>query len=171
MKFYKPTVLIKTISGCLAILLTLSIFLTTGFRHSHNKGNAPHEHAGNSHRHIHDHKVQTDNQHSAVIPDKNSHIHTTILGFSITLPDIIGSRADGNISVATQNGSQASGQQIPLTDSFTLFHMVFSFLSAGGPVPERLQLEHDPPTLFLKHQISSKIDQNRDAPDTPPPEV
>ena len=179
----------------LSLVLTVaaiagSFLLAPGIRHRHDGGAAAHTHSGHVHSHGHSHLHSHRHSHSQsthspqgdhdshkidtpVEEEPLSHIHFSLFGFQLTLPDFLGGEpaplVDSNSD--SRNENAAKGDMIRLPSPFSLAQLIDVTLRWTAIGCSRVQLDGTAHP-FTRTVVASEINRGLDpsAPPVPPPQ-
>ena len=141
------------------------------YSHSHGAG---HSHIA-GHTHSHDKtpgSVDVD-EHSA-----ESHIHVSLFGFNLTLPDFFNTGKAAAYDSGLANHADASesstdgvtGDVMEIRPPFTFAQLINFMMTLGGPLPERPRLSPLDDSIRDADINNVCISRYRDTPELPPPE-
>ena len=192
--------------------LTTGLFVTPGIRHRHVAGDTAHSHAhahpqrhSHSHHHTHGHTHSHGHPHShspvdhdhgkdsAALVDSSSdhlesncstHVHLTVFGYELTLPDFFDDRTAPLPMVGSEQGKTdlpegsdratdaAEDEILRLQSPFTLGHWIRVLLSWTAIVRSRFQAD-DACMLIGRVSVPAELNLSRPppAPPLPPPKA
>jgi hypothetical protein len=143
--------------------------------HTHGKGHThshDHSHSGEGHSHLSEHSDTTKTSDIAAGP--SSHIHFSLFGIELTLPDFLGGEpaplVDTGSDIRTKNA--AKGDMVRLPSPFSLAQLIDVTLRWAAIGCSRVQLDgtNHP---FTRTIVASEINRGLDpsAPPLPPPQA
>ena len=160
-----------------------SFLVVPGIRHRHDGGEAAHSHSahghshshghGHSHGHSHSHANHT-HQNAAVEEEPSSHIHFSLFGLELTLPDFLGGEPAPLVDNAPKSQKEVAvqGEMIRLPSPFSLAQLIDVTLRWTAIGCSFVQIEGNE-TSFCRTAIPSDFKRGIDpsAPLLPPPEA
>lgn len=197
---------IRSAIGVVLLLaaLTTGLFVTPGVRHRHDAGDTAHSHShahphkhSHSHHHSHGHAhghphadasvdhdhgeddaASVDSSSDQLQPNGSTHVHITVFGFELTLPDFFDDRATTLPMVGSEQGTKnlprdsyrstnaAEDEILRLQSPFTLGHWIRVLLTWTAIVCSRFEADD---ACILSGRLCVPADLNISRPPPAPP--
>lgn len=169
------------IGGSLVLIVVLTMFVTPGWRHSHEQGEHwhshghwhqhAHSHSHSRHSHIHEQPAAESSASATSIRSSQSHVHITILCFEVVLPDTTSFQgyAAGTSRHLLRHTSVIGGvvhEHSPSIVSHLIQLLLLVGIGCAGSLPWQPQRKPSIQALWA----ASFLGRLPDAPLTPPPE-
>jgi|GEM_PF-4498880 len=160
------------ISLLMAAAMAASAFITPGLRHQHEGGHAAHSHHHGSVSHSHGTHVHH-HSHEPPARQSTSHIHLTLFGIELTIPNFMGSKEvpDADLGPMTaRTTDRASGADFRLTRPGTPAEVVQTLSQIRMLRPGQVVAPScGALSLTIPCQPTNRSGRERPAPPVPPP--
>jgi hypothetical protein len=189
----------KWVAAALLVLMGVGLSVTPGMRHEHDGGDAahshragthPHTHGPHGHRHPHSHAHSHGHGHShthgprgtlaadeSLQRGRHAHVHFSILGFEVTIPDFWNGRElqpapAGSVATRSADGLRGTPVAGALTEPCGAETIVPILLGIRAPLPPgRVTVPRDGRSQALAAAACGLGSRGRDEPQLPPPRV